>query len=720
MKIEGLVTNTIFRNDDSNYAVISVNTEDGDMVCVGTMPFFNEGENVEITGELVYHEKYGEQLKVNDIKIKKPTDKNSVVKFLTGANIKGIGKKTSEEIYNKFGENSLDIIYYQPDRLLEVEGIGKKKLEDIKVSIDDFVFNKDQLLFLQGLNLSYNLSNKIIEEYGEECEKIIRNNPYQLVEDIKGIGFLMADDIAKNLKIKHDSPFRISAGIIYYLKYRSEFNGDTCINVKTLIVEVSKLLKVDKSQVVEVLEKDTFKDKFVISRIKEENYIYLKHLYDAEKEVAFRLAQLELKECDYDFDFEIEDRYPNFSKEQISAVKKALQNNFLVITGGPGTGKTTIIKAIVELLEKEEYTYYLCAPTGRAAKRMQESTDRSSYTIHRLIGLGKENPDEIYNEDNPLECDYLIVDEVSMVDIFLMNHLLKAITSQTSLILVGDADQLPSVGAGNVLYDLLDAGINHVKLEKIYRQAQQSNITINAHRINKGKYPILNQKGKDFFFIESDYEKIDLVINELISKRLPRFYKLDPIKDIQILSPSKKSNAGVIHLNELLQKTLNKESEFLEINSKIFKKKDKVMQIRNNYDLSFFDSNFNYGEGVFNGDMGYISEIDDENDIIKVNFFDEKIAKYDRENLSDLSLSYAITIHKSQGSEFDCVIIPVTKTPFMLLTRNLLYTAITRAKKLVILVGDKRHLKMMVDNNITSKRSTQLSYRIRESLNELI
>ncbi|WP_276876713.1 ATP-dependent DNA helicase, partial [Anaerococcus hydrogenalis] len=451
--------------------------------------------------------------------------------------------------------------------------------------------------------------------------------------------------------------------------------------------------------------------KIQIMKIGNEEFVYDKDIYKAEKSTAINLSRL--KNEKYIFDLEINEDLDVFSKQQQVAINEAFNNMLLVITGGPGTGKTTIIKAICNILDDNNLKFNLAAPTGRAAKRMQESTENTALTIHRLIGIKPESPIPEYNEENPLDCDYVIVDEVSMVDIKLMDKLLKALSSNTALILVGDHNQLPSVGPGNVLKDILDTDIKSVRLKKIFRQAQESNIVVNAHRINDGLYPILNQKNKDFFFIDSNANNFQKDILDLIKNRLPNYYKLDPINDIQILAPSKKSSWGVLNLNNILQENLNKNHKYLKINNRIFKLKDKVMQVRNNYDLESLDPS-NFDDGVYNGDIGRIIELDKERESLKIEFYDGNIVSYKKEDIKDLDLSYAITIHKSQGSEFDCVVIPMMPTSFMLLSRNLLYTAITRAKKLVILIGEKRILKQMVKNNKTSQRLTNLSFWIKE------
>ena len=712
MKIKGIVTNIIFRNDDSGYTILSVDTSDSDITCVGTMPFFNQGDNVEMEGEIVYHDKYGEQFNISSISLLKPSSRSSIIKFLSSGNLKGIGKKTAEAIYEAFGKDSIDLVYQNTDRLLEVEGIGKKKLEDIKLSVEETRDSRRSIEYLQGLNISYSLAMKIYQKYGESTIDLVKHNPYKLVEDIRGIGFTMADNIALNMQMDSSSKFRISAGLYHVLNAEADLNGHTCLKLDYLVDKSTSLLKLEVEKIKEVINDDVIAGKLVLVAIEDVNYIYSASLLKAEKSVAMALAskidEKYIFDIDFDYDLSV------FSDEQREAIKMAFDSMALVITGGPGTGKTTIINAICKILSKNKLSYALAAPTGRAAKRIKESTGEDAYTIHRLIGI---RPDEIvaeYNEDNPIEKDYLIVDEMSMVDIHLMKNLLAAVGEKTAIILVGDSDQLPSVGPGNVLKDILDTDIKSVRLKKIFRQAGKSNIIVNAHRINEGKYPILNEKDKDFFFIDADNRNfMDNLIN-LLKVRLPEYYKFDPIKDIQILSPSKKTDWGVANINEKIQEAINKENESLKVNNRLFKLKDKVMQVRNNYDLKAINHGDDFDEGVYNGDIGFVEKIDTIDESLDVRFDDGRLIRYKKEDIKDLDLSYAITIHKSQGSEFACLIIPMMQVAPMLLTRNLLYTGVTRARKIVILLGKKNILKTMVDNNRSNRRFTNLSYWIRE------
>ena len=711
MKIRGTVTNIVYRNEDNGYNIIVVETSDSDITCVGTMPFFDEGDNVEVIGDLIYHDKYGEQINVESIKLKKPQGKDAIINFLSNSNIKGIGKKTAQQIYKEFGEESIDIVYNQTDKLKVIPGIGKKKIEDIKETTEEGKESRNTMLYLQGLNISYNLTMKIYKLYGENTVDIIKTNPYKLVDDIKGIGFAMADNIAKNMEISSNSKFRISAGISHTLNYEADFNGHTSLKIDYLINKVSYLLKVSKEDVEKVIKEESLSGKLVIVIINDLEYVYMSSLYKAEKYLAIELSNK--KDSKYIFDIEIDEDLSVFSHEQQVAINEAFNNMILVITGGPGTGKTTIINAIRKILNNNDLSYAMLAPTGRAAKRIQESTNDEAYTIHRLLGIKPDEKFAEYNEENPIDKDYVIVDEMSMVDIYLMKTLINAIGPSTALILVGDSDQLPSVGPGNVLKDIIETDIKTIRLKKIFRQGLESNIIVNAHRINEGDYPIVNESGKDFFFIEANRGNFDEKLANLVDQRLPKYYGLDKIKDIQILSPSKKTQWGAANINTNIQKIVNPEGKSLKINDKLFRLGDKVMQVRNNYDL-VIENSISDAEGVYNGDVGLIIGLDNKEESLEVEFYDGSIVKYKKEDIKDLELSYAITIHKSQGSEFDAIIIPMMQVAPMLLTRNLLYTGVTRAKKLVVLVGEKRIIKQMVDNNISNKRFTNLSYRINQ------
>ena len=711
MKFEGIIKSIIYRNEENGYTVLSLETSDSPITCTGIMPFFNENDQIIVEGELIYHDKYGEQINVESARIKKPSGKKAIISYLSSGNIESIGKKTAELIYEKFGDKSIDVVFNETEKLLSIQGIGKKKLEKIKESTIEARDSREALLYLQGLNISFNLANKIYKAYGDNTISIVKTNPYKLSEDISGIGFVMADNIAMNMQMKNDSKFRISAATSYILKNDAEMSGSCAVKKEDLLNKTFDLIKVDKNKINEQINEDLLKSKIQIIKIGEDEFVYDKDIYMAEKSCAINLSRLQNEK--YIFDVKINEDFDAFSKEQEIAIKEAFNNMLLVITGGPGTGKTTIIKAICNILNENNLKFNLAAPTGRAAKRMQESTEYVAFTIHRLVGIKPESTIPEFNEENTLDCDYVILDEASMIDIKLMDKLLKSLSSKTALILVGDHNQLPSVGAGNVLKDILDTDIKSVRLKKIFRQAQESNIVVNAHKINDGLYPILNQKNKDFFFINSNSKKFQNDLLDLVKNRLPNYYKLDPINDIQILAPSKKSLWGIVNINDLCQKELNKNPNSIKINNRIFKLGDKVMQVRNNYELESLNPD-DFDDGVYNGDIGRIIDIDKNMESLKVEFYDGNIVSYKKEDVKDLDLSYAITIHKSQGSEFDCVLIPMMPASFMLLNRNLLYTAITRAKKLVILLGEKKILKQMVRNNNESKRLTNLSFWIKE------
>lgn len=711
MKFEGIIKSIIYRNEENGYTVLSLQTSDSPITCTGIMPFFNENDQVVVEGELIYHDKYGEQINVESAMIKKPSGKKAIISYLSSGNIESIGKKTAELIYEKFKDDSIDVVFNETEKLLSIQGIGKKKLEKIKESTIEARDSREALLYLQGLNISFNLANKIYKTYTDNTISIVKTNPYKLSEDISGIGFVMADNIAMNMQMKKDSKFRISAAISYILKNDAEMSGSCALKKEDLLNKTFDLIKVDKNKINEQINEDLLKSKIQIIKIGEDEFVYDRDIYKAEKSCAINLSRLQNEK--FIFDVKINEDFDAFSKEQEIAIKEAFNNMLLVITGGPGTGKTTIIKAICNILNENNLKFNLAAPTGRAAKRMQESTENVAFTIHRLIGIKPESPIPEFNEENTLDCDYVILDEASMIDIKLMDKLLKALSSKTALILVGDHNQLPSVGAGNVLKDILDTDIKSVKLKKIFRQAKESNIVVNAHKINDGLYPILNQKNKDFFFINSNSKNFQNDLLDLVKNRLPNYYKLDPINDIQILAPSKKSLWGIVNINDICQKELNKNPNSIKINNRIFKLGDKVMQVRNNYELESLNPD-NFDDGVYNGDIGRIIDIDKNMESLKVEFYDGNIVSYKKEDVKDLDLSYAITIHKSQGSEFDCVLIPMMPASFMLLNRNLLYTAITRAKKLVILLGEKKILKQMVRNNNESKRLTNLSFWIKE------
>jgi len=731
MVIEGVIEEIKFRNENNGYTVGKLNTSDGIITIVGSAALIKLEETVSLEGEWIYHPKFGEQFEFSSINIVVPSTIKGIENYLGSGLIPNIGPKTAKKIVDRFGIDALDIIQYDPTRLKEIEGIGDKKLQRIIEAYDEQREIRDIMVYLQQFDISTNYGIKIYKMYGSDTIKVINENPYKLSEDVYGIGFKIADTIAKKMGISSASPFRTEAGLKYVMQ-SSASDGHCYLPIDVLIDNGSKLLGVEKDNIEDSIRALAINHTFFLSKIGEEQVVYYMQYHMAENNIARKLVELsraELEEHTLDIQKEIEhiegSQGVTFGNKQKMAIEESIDNGVMVITGGPGTGKTTIINAIIKICEKIGLNVVLAAPTGRAAKRMTETTGMESKTIHRLLelsimsdgeGMGKD-------EDNPIDADLIIIDEASMIDLLLMNSLVRAINLGTRLILVGDIDQLPSVGAGNVLKDIINSGmINIIMLDEIFRQAEESMIIINAHRINKGENPILNAKDKDFFFMS--YRNKDEIIENIITlckSRLPNFYGVDSIKDIQVLSPMKKGELGINQLNNSMQESLNPKSKSKnekQVGSIVFREGDKVMQTRNNYELEWEVVNDNFvidkGKGIFNGDFGYIKEIDNEDSIIKVIFDDEKLVEYDFKQLDDLKLAYATTVHKAQGSEFPVVIMPMSSGPPMLLTRNLLYTAITRAKSLVILVGEERYMYMMIKNNMITKRYSSLDKKIRD------
>ncbi|NLY68049.1 MAG: ATP-dependent RecD-like DNA helicase [Tissierellia bacterium] len=732
LTIEGVVEDIKFRNESNTYTVAVLDTPDGKATIVGYIPIINIGETLRAEGEWVYHPSYGEQLEVNRVSIVVPSTVNGIEKYLSSGLIPFIGPKTAKKIVEKFGLDTLDIIQYNPERLKEIEGIGDKKLKRIVEAFREQGEVREIMIFLQQYGITPNYGMKIYKEYGKDTIKAISENPYKLSEDIIGIGFKTADKIAQNMGISRESPYRIEGGIRYTLNVYAS-NGHVYVPREELIKSAGRLLDVDEALIEDSLREMALKGAIQTLNYNEEIRIYYTPFHVAENNVSKKLVELsrvQMDNIDIDIDRAIEkiEREDNirFANKQKEAIREAIKNGIIVITGGPGTGKTTIIKAIIKIFQEEGLKVSLAAPTGRAAKRMTETTGLEAKTIHRLLEYSYVEEGMAFgiDEDNPLDTDLLIIDEASMIDILLMNHLLKAIVPGTRLILVGDVDQLPSVGPGNVLKDIINSNaIKVVKLDEIFRQEEDSLIVVNAHKINKGEYPVLN-KGKDFFFIRArEPGEIVNIIVELCRDRLPKYYGLDPINDIQVLTPMKKGEVGINSLNKHLQQVLNPKAKHKgekQVGEEIYRVGDKVMQIKNNYSIEWEIVRegmvVEKGEGIFNGDFGKIVDIDEEDRIMKVVFDEEKEVEYSFNQLDELKLSYATTVHKSQGSEFPVVVMPIYWGPPMLLTRNLLYTAITRAKELIVLVGDENYLKRMVDNNRITKRYSSLDIKIKSVL----
>lgn len=731
MEIQGIVEDIIFRNEENGYTVAKLFTENDSITIVGLATFIRKEEPVLLEGEFIYHDRFGEQFKFDQIKSIMPSSLVGIKNYLGSGLIPNIGPKTAEKIVEKFGDKALDIIQYYPDKLLEIEGIGKKKLKKIMQSFDEQREAREVVVALQEFNISANQSMKIYKQYGNDTINVIRENPYRLADDIYGIGFYSADEIAKKMGIAYDSPYRIKAGLKYII-LNAAGDGHCYLPEDELIDKTSSMLQVKNTLIKDELSSLLLSQSFFMAREDEKNLVYYMPYHVAENNVAKSLVELSLSEqgdISLDLDRVIRDierdEKIKFGQKQISAIKSSIQNGVCVITGGPGTGKTTIINAIIKIMELEGKQVVLGAPTGRAAKRITETTNREAKTIHRLLEISFANEESGFNrdEDTPLDCDCIIIDEVSMIDIILMSQLLKAIRMGTRLILVGDVDQLPSVGPGNVLKDIINSEVIKVlSLDEIFRQGEESMIILNAHLVNKGQNPLVNEKDKDFFFIKSkSSNEILKTITNLCKERLPKFYGFHPLKDIQVLSPMRKGDLGVVRLNADLQSVLNpkadnkKERRFQD---EVFREGDKVMQVKNNYSIEWkFIKNkglVEEGTGVFNGDFGYIEKIDEEDGILEVLFEDGKLVKYEFKEADELKLAYATTIHKSQGSEFPAVIIPAWSGPPMLLTRNLFYTAITRARDLVVLVGEERYITQMIRNNLISKRYSSLDKKLKD------
>lgn len=734
IEFEGTIESIVYNNESNGYTVAKLKKDKDMVTIVGYLPLINEGQTVKVSGEWVNHPEYGQQLKVESYSEVIPTSTAGIEKYLSSGFIQGIGPVTARKLVEKFGPDTLDIIEYNPDRLTEVEGIGEKKADAIARSYQEQKELRNVMVFLQTYGISIGNSVKIYKKYGQDTINVIKENPYRLTSDIFGIGFKTADRIARNLGIDMTSRYRLMAGIKYVLSQYCAGGGHTYLPSDTLIKECSRLLEVPEDVLEEACVSLVLNKELVMEDMGGCTAVYLMPFYYSELGVSKRILEI-LSYGSGKIDVDINSEIASYEREngiqladqQKEAIIGAIRNGVVIITGGPGTGKTTIIKCIINIMESKNMKVSLTAPTGRAAKRMSEATGREARTIHRLLEMGytedENNMVFLKDDSDPIDADAVIVDEASMVDIVLMNNLLKAIVPGTRLIIVGDVDQLPSVGAGNVLRDLIDSGtIPVIRLTEIFRQSQESMIIVNAHRINKGEMPYLNEKDKDFFFIGAPSQEAALnTILELVKSRIPRFREgYDPQKYIQVLTPMRKGICGVYNLNNSLQNILNPPSNDKnekKVRDYVLRVGDKVMQIKNNYNIKWErleSAAGEEGEGVFNGDLGYIEAIDNENNIISVIFDDDKRVEYDFTNIDELELAYAVTVHKSQGSEFPVVVMPAVWGPHMLMTRNLLYTGVTRARELVVIVGNKQVLAGMVSNNRIVKRYSGLNIRLKK------
>jgi len=733
-EIKGYVDHIVFRNEDNGYTVFQLENENGEVTCVGTFPYINEGELLKISGDYIVHNVYGTQFQVTSHEVQEAEDLLSIQKYLGSGAIKGVGAVLAGKIVQKFKEDTFRIIEEEPERLAEVKGISERKAREIAEQVEEKKDMRKAMIYLQKYGITLSLAAKIYDYYGANVYQVMEENPYQIADHVPGVGFKTADEIATRIGIHSDSDFRIQSGIFYVL-LQAVTEGHIYLPKEELLQKAMLLLEVEIQSIDRYLLDLSMEKKVILKQAETETRVYPSQYFYMELNTARMLHDLNVK---YEIaDVAIEKRLMEIEKEaelelddmQRFAVKAAVQNGILVLTGGPGTGKTTTINAMIRFFEREGMDVYLAAPTGRAAKRMTEATGYEARTIHRMLELAymPENSDNRMqfgrDEENPLETDVIIIDEMSMVDLPLMHVLLKAITVGTRLILVGDKDQLPSVGAGSVLKDLIESEcFPIITLSKIFRQAEQSDIVVNAHKINRGEEVVLDNKSKDFFFLKrQDANTIISVVLTLIQKKLPKYVDADTF-DIQVLTPMRKGLLGVERLNSILQHYLNppdtKKAE-KEHGSRVFRVGDKVMQIKNNYQLEWeiatkYGLVIDSGVGVFNGDIGRVISIDTYGEKIKVEFEEKKMVEYPFDLLEELELAYAITVHKSQGSEYPAVVIPLLSGPRQLYHRNLIYTAVTRAKKCVTIVGSDTTFQEMILNTNEQNRYTSLAERIQE------
>lgn len=741
LELKGQIEEFIYQNESNSYSIAVFSTEDQEVVTVvGYLPFIAVGDTLKLQGKMVVHQEYGEQFKIETFEKLMPESAAALEKYLASGTIKGIGPATARKIIDKFGEETLTVFKFEPIRLAEVKGITKDRAYEISEEFNEKWEVWQIVSFLEQFGIGANNSKRVYDALGVNAVEKIQENPYILVDIVYGVNFYNIDRIAMQIGIPMDSDYRIKSGIKYALLVAS-YNGHTCVEKENLINYVKETLDVD-----EELVKNNIINLNVSSEIHlvedkedEKEYVFLEQLYKAEKNIAERLCVLrDCKNTKYIKDFKKEiKKHENkmdmeLSEKQFEAISQINENNVCIITGGPGTGKTTIIKFVIDIYKEQKKKVVLCAPTGRAAKRMSETTGEEAKTIHRLLEIGKFEEDKLGSIDTdvtPVDSDILVVDEMSMVDVFLMNYLVKAVFLGTKIIFVGDPNQLPSVGPGSILKDLIDSKeFSTVHLDKIFRQAAKSKIIVNAHNVNNGinfigKKDYSEDSENDFFYInESNQDKILYQILSLSKERLKNYGDFEFFTNIQVLTPTKKGKLGTKELNKYLQAELNpKTNDILEktYGDITFREGDRVMQIKNNYDIYWEKGNRNNlktyeaGTGVFNGEIGRISKIDYTDKQIEIEFDDGKVAWYAFSELDQLEHAYAITIHKAQGSEFDVVILVIPPSSNMLLTRNLLYTGITRAKKLLIVIGNKNLIEFMINNSEVKKRNTGLKLKFK-------
>ncbi len=719
----GTVDEIIYVNEDNGYAIFDLEDEDSGLItCVGTVPYIKCGEILVVCGKWVNHPNYGQQLKIEYFERIEPENRDAILTYLSSGVVKGIGKKMAERIVDLFGEEALRVIVDTPERLAEIKGISYEravKIHDSYMTVHD---KENLIMFLQKFNISAGYAIKVYDILGKNSVEKIKENPYILCERIKGISFKTADRVAKMSGTDKNNQQRIKSGMKYILTHFAGSEGHTYLPREVLLYYAVKMLEIEENEAENALTKLLSEHQLVVKKTTDGNdAVFLPALFCAEQVIADSIKDIctnfsdSYKSTDKEIDDLEKKEGVTLAEKQRIAVKSALNCGVTVITGGPGTGKTTTINFIIKLFEKRGLKIALCAPTGRAAKRMTELCGRDAKTIHRLLEVGYSDDDILreYSRSNaePLEEDVIIVDEVSMVDAILMSSLISSVKFGARVILVGDSDQLPSVGAGNVLADIISSNKAFtVCLDTVFRQAEESMIVVNAHKINQGEYPILNARDKDFFFVEAEnVEATQKTLIDLVSRRLPAAYNIDAFSDIQVITPVKKTAVGVFALNNCLQEILNPKSSKKnerESKNRILRENDKVMQIKNNYDLKWKKASGDEGYGVYNGDIGIITNVKPTS--ITVTYDDGKIVTYENAILEELELAYAVTVHKSQGSEFNTVVIPIFWGTEKLFSRNLLYTAITRAKNMVVLVGQRGALYKMTDNDYEAKRFSYL------------
>ncbi len=723
MKIEGKVATIIFRNEKNNWTVMLLKVGKDYITAVGEIEDIQVDDEIELEGIEDVHKVYGSQFKFSTYKKVLPKTDSALIQYIAD-NIPGVGKKTARNIIEEFGEETVNVIRFSPDKLSSIKGLNDEKIDYLYTFFNDEWEKWNIVEYLSKFSISAIIANKIYQVLGKDTISIVKENPYSLLKFVKSLDFKTVDDIGMNMGVSLYSDDRLDYGVVYAINKITDF-GHTCVEKENLLNYSASLLRVGTNDILNTVNRLVLNETLYIQEIDDKDFVFRRSYYLAEENIAKSIAlhlkqKIKYKKLDKQIEIVSKKNNIELSDEQKTVISNALNSPITVITGGPGTGKTTIIKCIIDILENMEKEYVLCAPTGRAAKRITETTGKEAKTLHRLLEIIKIDDKDIdmflEYEVKPIDKDVIIVDEASMIDCMMMNNLLKAIKPSSQIIIVGDVNQLPSVGPGSVLKDIINSSKVEVEyLKHIYRQSAESDIVVNAHKVNDGEYPEFKNKNTDLFFIQTN--SVENTISEvlsLVSHRLKSFANIDVLKDLQILTPTKKTELGTVQLNATLQGMLNPENKKrcqIEVGDRVFREGDKVMQIVNNYDKKFCIDG-NHFEGIYNGDIGYIQNIDKQEEKLYILFDEDKLVEYDFEELEELEHAYAITIHKSQGSEFDYVILPLYTGYAKLLTRNLLYTAMTRAKKMLIIVGNRNVLNYMVDNIESKNRRTGLKEKI--------